>query len=271
MKEAFIAMLVLVTALFSWSAWENRHPVSTVYKRPLKNVTAKAEGIRLVHLSDIHMMGRERFYRELADMTDAAKPDLILISGDWIDRRICRVDQAVAWAGRLARTAPVYFAPGNHDLGSGQYRQLAEGLRAKGVVVLEDASATVVVKGCPVRVCGLRDISWYGRTDLWKVRLDTMTRNRTAEELVILLAHQGRYFPEYRRFPVDLVLSGHSHGGLIRIGSQGLIEPKQGLVPKYTWGLYGDGPVMEQSRGIGNTSIMPLRINNRPEMVILDL
>ena len=101
-------------------------------------------------------------------------------------------------------------------------------------------------------------------------KLNTLMEQETA--YAILLSHRPELFETYAACGVDLVLSGHAHGGQFRLPFiGGLIAPNQGLFPKYDAGLFTDGNTnMIVSRGIGN-SIIPIRFNNRPEIVLLEL
>ena len=94
----------------------------------------------------------------------------------------------------------------------------------------------------------------------------------TESSYIILLSHRPELFESYVSCNIDLVLSGHAHGGQFRLPFiGGLIAPDQGIFPKYDAGLFTNGSTnMIVSRGLGN-SIIPIRFNNRPEVIVIEL
>jgi predicted MPP superfamily phosphohydrolase len=157
-----------------------------------------------------------------------------------------------------------------------EYDSLKAGLVELGVAVLENAKVTIESSGEKMTLAGVIDPSF--KTDYLKGD-DTVIMGGILTELLdeedgytILLSHRPELFEVYAQHTVDLVFSGHAHGGQFRIPFVGgLIAPNQGLFPKYDAGIYEEGSTtMVVSRGIGN-SIVPFRINNRPEIVLAEL
>ena len=157
----------------------------------------------------------------------------------------------------------------------GEYEKLKQGLTDAGVTILENSSADITIGDETITLIGINDPTF--RMD---IVYDTMEQN-IAHQLVnvipgndnykVLLAHRPEYFDVYAG-NVDLVLSGHAHGGQFRIPFiGGLVAPGQGFFPEYDAGLFSEGSTtMIVSRGVGN-SIIPIRLNNRPEIVVAEL
>ena len=174
------------------------------------------------------------------------------------------------------KIAPVYYVSGNHEaiLPDEDYQALTDGLRGLGVCVLEDESAELTRDGQSIRLIGLTDIGFHpGTLEEKKDALRTaLSALLPEDEFSVTLAHRPELMDVYTECGAPLVLSGHAHGGQIRLpGIGGLIAPGQGLFPKYTDGKYEEsGTTMVVSRGIGN-SVLPLRVNDRPQIVVVQL
>jgi len=208
---------------------------------------------------------------------EEAKPDAIVITGDMIaSPRNTRVDVALRFAERALVIAPCYYVTGNHEEKTAKYADLKAGLLALGVVVLEDARATIEREGEVITVLGAHDPSFNADPTLpddeavMDAKLKVLVRED--DGYTLLLSHRPELFEVYAAYGVDLVFSGHAHGGQFRLPLVGgVVAPNQGLFPKYDAGLFSEGEThMVISRGIGN-SILPFRVNNRPEVVLVEL
>ena len=148
-------------------------------------------------------------------------------------------------------------------------------MKALGITVLEDEK-TILKKGKEsITLMGLQDPAFtsdYLFTDTKETALENLMSDKKSEDYTILLSHRPELFLKYAAAQADLVLSGHAHGGQVRLPFLGgIVAPNQGLFPKYDGGVYThDQTTMIVSRGLGN-SILPLRINNRPEIIVIDL
>ena len=236
-----------------------------VFRSP--KVSGPLEGFRITQISDLHNKEYGRDNCRLLALTEAQLPDLLVITGDLTDSYHTRLDRALDTAKRLAKLAPCYYVTGNHEhrMSLDRQEEFFRGLEAAGVIVLRNEAVRLGLdKG--FRLIGV-DCS-QGRTDT----LQKLMEGRPAEELNILLSHKPHYTKEYEASGVDLVLTGHAHGGQWRFPGVGAIfAPGQGLLPRYTAGMYRLGnTVMCVSRGLGNSSF-PLRIENKPELVTVIL
>ena len=149
-------------------------------------------------------------------------------------------------------------------------------MEAAGVIVLEDARTEISLEGKTITLIGVNDPSY--QTDYLfgdsETVMDTKLEELHTEDDVftILLSHRPELFDIYADHGMDLILSGHAHGGQFRLPFiGGLVAPNQGLFPEYDAGIYTEGNTnMLVSRGVGN-SILPFRINNRPEVILIEL
>lgn len=245
-------------------AWGNLSVTTTEF--PLRSPAAPEafRGFRIAHISDWH---NAAFTERLALAVQEAKPDIICITGDMIDARRTNIPRALDTAKALTAIAPCYYVTGNHEERIPSYPRFEEGLRALGVFVLHNEAVTLGRGGDALTILGADD---PGRRAEFP---DTLRQLREqAEGFSLLLCHRPEKFPLYCEVGFDLVLTGHAHGGQVRIpGIGGVIAPHQGFFPKYDGGLYTDGTTnMVLSRGLGN-SLCPLRVNNRPELVVVEL
>ena len=233
------------------------------------------DGYRIAQISDLHNAEFGDGNQRLLDMLREAEPDMIAITGDLIDSRKTNIAVALAFAEEAVRIAPCYYVSGNHEARVPEYRELKAGLEAAGVTVLDDARVEIEISGKSITVIGINDPSFLADY----LTNDASVMDRKLSELssedasfTILLSHRPELFDTYAAHDMDLVLTGHAHGGQFRLPLiGGLIAPNQGLFPKYDDGLHSEGNTnMIVSRGLGN-SIIPFRFNNRPEVVLIEL
>ena len=276
-----IICLVLFTVLAVWTLWGNTALMTNMIRLTLSDnrLPASFSGFRIAHVSDLHNAEFGEGNTKLLRMISENSPDIIVITGDLVDSSRTDIHVAVAFAGESAKIAPTYYVTGNHEalISQQKYETLKTGLKAAGVIVLEDEAVRLERDGEEIALIGLADPDFTIKGDLFgevPSMVTTKLKNLVGEEnlYTILLSHRPELFDTYVSSHIDLVLSGHAHGGQFRfplIG--GLVAPNQGLFPKYDAGLYtGGGTNMVVSRGLGN-SIIPLRFNNRPEIVLVEL
>ncbi len=281
-KRLRIVILVLATALLAalifWLAWGNRALTVTRLTVESDQLPAPFSGFRIAQVSDLHnaQFGPEN--EDLLNLLRDETPDLILLTGDLVDSRRTDLEVAVTFATQAAQIAPTYYVPGNHEarLSDQDFETLREGLASGGVTVLENRCEPLERDGAHITLAGIYDPGFY--TDyLMKdtaLVMDTLLSSLDLEEqdYTVLLSHRPELLDTYADHPVDLVFAGHAHGGQVRLpGIGGLVAPGQGFLPQYDAGLYTQRNTdMVVSRGLGN-SIIPLRVNNRPELVVVEL
>ena len=250
------------------------------YTIPVKNLAPENEGLKIVQLSDIHLPKEKVDLNKLIDMTKAADPDFIFLTGDQIQGDDT-FDPSVAEKLFRNRTAiaPTSAITGNHDRHSPMFTIVLDLYKQTGIRFLDDEAISVLAKGRkPVVIMGLSDkssaIQKIAKDFLKKIRLRKDWQGQTR----LLLAHRPEHFLKYHIDPeksADITFAGHAHGGQIRIPRLGgLYAPGQGRMPRHTEGVYllptDPEKKLVVSRGIGGSSF-PFRINNRPEMVVVTL
>ena len=276
-KFTFLAVVVIVlVALVIWIAWGNTALELNTYTISSSKLPQSFDRYRIAHVSDLHNaeMGKEN--GKLLTMLRDADPDMIAITGDLIDSRNTDIEVALQFVREAVKIAPCYYVTGNHEARVNEYGELKAGMEAAGVTVLEDVKTKISMEGETITLIGVNDPSY--QTDYLFGDSETVM-NTKLEELhsekdgfTILLSHRPELFDTYADQGMDLVLSGHAHGGQFRLPFiGGLVAPNQGLFPEYDAGIYTeDNTNMLVSRGVGN-SILPFRINNRPEVILIEL
>ena len=213
---------------------------------------------------------------EINNLLKEAMPDIVVITGDMLDSRRQGFENSLVFAKKCAEIFPCYFVTGNHEKQGKEYDELKNKMLQCGVTVIEDDYIELKQKDEKINLFGINDPLF--KTSRFDGDMYTVTKKRlnsfdfNPDEYNILLSHRPEYFELYAEYDIDLVLSGHAHGGQFRIPFiGGLFSPNQGIFPKYTTGIYTkDSTNMIVSRGIG-PSIIPFRINNRPEIIVVEL
>lgn len=268
-----IILALFLVSFAAWNIWLNNLVVISLVNIENRQVPEEFDGFRIIQVSDFHNDKFGRNQLRLIDKIKETKPDLIVMTGDLIDRRRTDIDIAVSLARGLAKIAPTCFVSGNHEVLSGEYETLKKKLERAGVILLDDASFVIRSKKAAVRIDGVRNPSERERSDqVRNIERSLASIKGESADFSILLAHRPDLFEVYERFDYDLIFSGHAHGGQFRfpfIG--GLLAPDQGFFPKYDSGPYRLGKTtMIVSRGLGN-SLFPFRLNNGPELVLVKL
>lgn len=241
----------------------------TVTQMTCTTMVPKAfHGYKILHISDLQnkMFGRNQ--ERLIYKSECTAPDLIVITGDLIDRNRTDLDAAMDLIRGIVKLAPVYYVSGNHEHQSGYYEDLVELLTAEGVKVLDNGKSILERDGDTITLLGLADKRVNPHYD--KI-LEMMCKGHE-DDFKLLLCHRPELFADYVEREIPLVCCGHAHGGQIRLPFiGGLFAPNQGFFPKYTEGMHRAGKTsMAVSRGLGN-STFPFRIFNRPELVVITL
>ena len=282
MPSGFWGILILSALLLAaFLYWQNSSLTVSRYDIPLCGLPEEFDGCRIVHLSDLHNKRFGKWQKRLLACVLACRPDYIMLTGDLADKRRTHDERflpARELCEGLVKIAPVFAAMGNHETEKNRVEKMTAVLETCGATVLVDKTALLYKNGVSLPVIGLADIAVS--TERFGNHQGSFTHctvlkdlyHETGEGCAILLSHRPHLVPIYRAAGVPLVLSGHAHGGQIRLPFiGGLLAPEQGLFPKYTSGVHRLGAVtMVISRGLGN-SLFPFRIFNHPEVVCLQL
>ena len=267
-------VFVLAAVLTIWTAWANRALTVTQITVRSEMLPEQFSKMRIAHLSDLHNTQFGQDNEELIEIIREQKPDIIVITGDLVDSRNTDIDVAVSFAEKAVEIAPVYYVTGNHESRIDEFPDFEERLLAAGVTVLRDSSVPLEKGGAHINIVGIDDpdFSFAPFSQEAQHTAGKLERLCDEESFTILLSHRPELFEVYVQYGVDLALSGHAHGGQFRLPViGGVVAPDQGLFPKYDSGLYTSGRTnMYVSRGLGN-SIFPFRVNNRPEIVMIEL
>ncbi|MBE5877963.1 MAG: metallophosphoesterase [Lachnospiraceae bacterium] len=264
-------------------------------------------GLRIAQISDLHNVSFDVGNERLLQMLAETQPDMIAITGDLVDSERTNIDVAITFAKGAAKIAPCFFVIGNNEVAIEEYDRLEEGLKNAGVVVLHDEAVAFPFNNATIQLIGVDDPYYASyrekliRDTAKKVakeagasqeELERISKALSStqeqqeeryvkklknlgirkEDFTILLSHRPELFEEYCSIGADVVLTGHAHGGQFRMdGVGGLYAPSQGWFPEYDSGVYhSDDTYMVVSRGLGNSGF-PYRINNPPEIVIVDI
>lgn len=263
-KLAITLSIVIVIILFC--NFQNKHLETTHYTYAAEQLDADLEGYRIVQISDLHNAKFGKNNQKLVGRIRECEPDMIVLTGDLVDSNHTNVDRAVQFVDEIVKICPVYYVTGNHEywLEKSEYDELMDGLIGAGVVILDDQVVEISMGDAKFRLVGLDDKSLADGT------LEALLSDE--KEFTVVLAHEPQYLVRYADTGVDLVLSGHAHGGQFRLPFVGgIVAPDQGFLPEYTAGeYYMDGTEMIVSRGLGN-SVIPARLFNYPEIVCVEL
>ncbi len=273
-KRGILALFaVILIALILWTIWGNSALELNELTLVSSTLPEAFHGYRIAHVSDLHNAQMGSGNETLLAMLRSAQPDLIAITGDLIDSRNTEVEVALDFAREAVKIAPCYYVTGNHEARvDAAFESLQEGLMGLGVTVLRNEGLLLEKDGHSICLIGLDDPSFSpGEDSLVTDEYLTELVDETAS-FTLLLSHRPELFDIYAEHHVDLVLSGHAHGGQFRLPFLGgIVAPNQGLFPPYDGGLYTQGDTnMVVSRGIGN-SLFPFRFNNRPEVILIEL
>ena len=278
-KKRIIVLAVVAAvllALIIWTAWGNTALELNTYTISSDRLPEAFDGYRIAHVSDLHNTEIGKDNKKLITMLRESKPDIICITGDIIDSRHTDIEIAMRFVKAAMEIAPCYYVTGNHEARVSEYDELKTGMEAVGVVILEEEKTEVGLVNSAITLIGVNDPSYqtdYLFGDAETVMLEKLSELHSDEDgFTVLLSHRPELFEVYADNNMDLVLSGHAHGGQFRLPFVGgLVAPNQGLFPKYDAGLYTEENTnMIVSRGIGN-SIIPFRFNNQPEVILIEL
>lgn len=268
-RNRCLAAAGLCAAVLLWIVWGNSALTVTPHTITHPRIPAPFDGYRIAQVSDLHNASFGPDNRTLLDRLRETQPDLIVLTGDLVDAYRPDPEVSLSFARQAVSIAPTCYVTGNHEARLSDYASLRAGLKDAGVTVLDNQSVTLERGGASIRLIGLQDPAFLPG-DALQPTLDGLCDPSGGYQ--ILLAHRPEYLELYAACGVDLVFSGHAHGGQFRLPwVGGLFAPGQGLFPTYDGGVYArDNTTLIVSRGLGN-SLFPFRVNNRPELVVAEL
>ena len=281
-------------ALLNAGIWVTRYEIKS------SRLPEGFDGFRIVQIADLHSVRTPEQAELLLTRVREEQPELIALTGDQIDSHYY-ADHGTPTEGEeegflpdrdtlelireLTDVAPVYAVYGNHEmmlLDDPERNPFKTALEEMGVTILYQQTVELTRNGDSILLAGIQDPATLYKNEDYDGLPDTRSRMQAMldntlgetdpEQFVLLLSHRPEYFALYQDYPIDLALTGHAHGGQIRLpGVGGLYAPGQGWFPKYTSGVFRQGRLsMVVSRGLGN-SILPLRVFDPPELVTVTL
>jgi len=272
LRSLFLLLLVLAASV-CFFRWSNSALQLTRFDPVFTELPQGFDGCRIVVLGDLHSTEFGENNERLLSAVESQSPDYIFLAGDLLDSiREVPEDYAAKTAAALSDIAPTYYVTGNHEWAIGGVPELKKTMEARGVTVLANAHLTLERNGDTIVLAGIDDPNGYA---------DQKTSEEVAAEVYaacgdpfwVLLAHRNNLFEDrYSLLGADLVVSGHGHGGLIRLPfTDGLLSTEHTFFPTYTAGLYEkNGSALFVTRGLGNSG-PTFRLFNRPEVAVLTL
>lgn len=273
----YFVIAVALILIFAFCYYQNNKIDITEYSVFSDRIT---ESVKLVHLSDLH----SKPFNKVIEITEELKPDIIMITGDFINDRYQRKEKMFQLSKVLLNIAPVFYITGNHERRLDDFDNLMSELNDLGFAVLLNETSEIEINGNLISVLGLDEnqASFEAYSERKKGVFEYKDMKPYFDELnlhggfKIVLSH----FPEnfeavkehnYSQYDFDLQLSGHAHGGQFILPFIGPVySPGQGLFPKYARGTKGERPKLIISRGLGNSEF-PLRLFNHPEINVITL
>jgi uncharacterized protein len=275
--KRWIFLLIGIALLIYFFHFQNNSIVTSEYTITSEKIPHHFNGYKIVQLSDLHSKSFDNDQSDLVNKVKKSQADLILFTGDLVDSKRYNEKSSLSLMEKLVEVAPVYFVTGNHEWWSGKFNTLEEKLNNIGVHVMRNTSEEIMNGTDKIQLMGIDDPAIVKNSDIERSIMEeniekSIEKIKEDDDFQILLSHRPELLSLYSEYEFDVVFSGHAHGGQFRIPFiGGLIAPDQGLFPKYTSGQYQlDHTRMIVNRGLGN-SIIPVRIFNRPEMVVVTL
>ena len=271
-------IILIIIIIGIWIVWGNVTVGMTVIEIHDTSIPNSFEGYKIAQISDLHnaVFGEDNSI--IIEMLKESRPDIITLTGDLVDSNHTNMDIAVSFARQAVEIAPCYYVTGNHEAWLGkEYNKLENLLNECGVIILHNQTVQLYRNGENIQLVGIDDPdfaeSGNGMFDISaEIISSEIGKADFAEGYKILLSHRPEIFDTYVENDINLVLCGHAHGGQFRLPFiGGIVAPNQGLFPRYDSGIYkAENTTMVVSRGIGN-SIIPVRFNNRAEIVLVVL
>lgn len=267
-KHRWILPVLAILVVLTLIALDERLTLRT-YTVASPKLTAE---VRLAVVTDFHSSDNAD---DVVAMVASCAPDAVLLVGDMFDDDIANrpTERTLSLMRQLSAQYPCYYVSGNHEAWTGEMDALYQQTEEAGVTVLRMSSGVLTVRGQRIALCGVPDpyeMVYSGAPDT-EEQLRQALEDVDSADFTVLLAHRPELLAKYAQFPFDLVVSGHAHGGQVRIPGvlNGLYAPNQGWFPKLAGGAYTqDGTTLIVSRGLAVRTRLP-RIFNRPEVVLV--
>lgn len=277
-----IGRLTVLAALFLLAVGvylDNKLIRVSKYEIKSDKIPKEFNNFKIVHLSDFHSHSFIGNTNKIVKKVEDQKPDIIVMTGDMVNKYDKKFDRFLELAQVLSKKYKIYYIVGNHEqrLAKSDLKLILDRLNKLGIKILKNEKIVLRRKKDNLNIYGIDvPLKFYKirnkpLVDLDEVIAPVLERCKE-EEYNILLAHNPLYFEKYIKYNVNLILSGHVHGGMIRLPFLGaLLSPERKFFPKYSSGIYEDNnKKMIVSRGIGHSKPL-IRIFNMPEILSITL
>ena len=248
------------------------------YKIKSDKIPKEFNKFKIVHLSDFHSYGFKNYNIKLIEKINNENPNIIVMTGDMVNKYDRNFDKFLNLVEILSDKYEIYYILGNHEmrLREDDLSLIIKKLNKFGIKILSDEKITIIRKKDSLNIYGIDIPLSYYKIIKKSYNIDevinVVLNKCNKKEYNILLAHNPLYFEEYIKHNVDLTLSGHVHGGMIRVPFIGaLLSPERKFFPKYSSGVYEvNNKKLIVSRGLGHSK-PGIRLFNMPEIVSITL
>ena len=258
--------------LVLWLIWGNSAVTVTRHTVESGDLPVSFSGLRIVQISDLHNASFGQGNCRLLHRLRKENPDIIVVTGDLVCYFRTDAEVALDFIREALKIAPVYYVTGNHESALKKEINVAAELEAIGAESLENEKICLERDGQRITLLGVMDPGFMPGNNRDNVAQVLSEQHSSDDGYTIVLSHRPEFFDVYVSAGVDLVFTGHVHGGQVRIPFiGGVFSQRQGFFPEYDAGIFTEGKTsMIVSRGLGN-SRFPLRVNNPPEIVAVEL
>lgn len=275
---------ILILALAIYYKYNEKAVDITSYNITNKKIPSEFDGFKIVELADFHSSGYKQTTDVIIEKVKKINPDIIVMAGDMVSWQVENIDELYKVVKELSKEFTIYYINGNHEqlaeiLSKKKYDEFISNIKKLGVTYLKDEYIKITKGNEFINLYEL-DIPLDDATGMYikSDELDSNYINETIQEaddskFNILLAHTPLFIDQYSSWGADLVLSGHMHGGIVRIPfiNKGIVSPEKVFFPKYDAGKFEVlDTTMIVNRGIGASSF-ELRVFNNPEISVITL
>lgn len=267
-SKKLIIFIICIICLLTYLQYENKALEITTIEVEDSKIPKLFDNFSIIQISDLHDAEFGKNQKNLIERVKEIDPDIIVITGDFIDFSRYNIKNSSNFISGVSDSYNVYYVPGNHEATlKSRYEEVRDNLQKAGATVLDNQNYKICKDNKCINLIGVQDISFIENKDE-NILKNTISELKDESLYNILLSHRPNLWETYEKAGMDLVLSGHAHGGQIRLPfTNGLYAPDQGVFPQYTSGANKFGNTLVViSRGLGN-SRFPFRVNNRPEIV----
>lgn len=280
MMEITFIFLILLILLLLLIYISNNYLKHVKYEVETDKLPDNIESLKIVHITDVHSKIYGENNKKVIDMVNSINPDFVVMTGDIISKYENNIDRFIEMYKEIYTKYTVFYSIGNHErkLGYNNYKYYINRLTELGVHVIVNGTEKYYIGDNYIVINALKfreNMQPKKLTNEKREKYIRFMKNKIDsiddKKFNILLSHDPENFEMYKDLGVDMIFSGHDHGGLIRVGKICLLSPRKKLFPKYAYGKYTEGKTtIITSSGMGPARIN-IRLFNRPEIVEINI